>query len=245
MLLEGRSVVVTGAANGIGRATALLFAEEGASVVLADIDLDKAEEAAALIAERGHSAFAIRTDVSREDDVQACVAEAVNRHGSLDVMVNNAGVPRDAPIEEMTLDVWQSVVDVHLRGVWLGVRAAAKVMRSQGSGSIISMSSMSGLLGFAGQTNYSAAKAGIIGLTKSAARELGPSGIRVNAIAPGTIHTERTGNIAPEVWATKVANVSLRREGTPEEVAKAALFLASDMSSYISAVTLEVAGGRL
>jgi 3-oxoacyl-[acyl-carrier protein] reductase len=245
MLLEGRSVVVTGAANGIGRAIALLFAEEGASVVLADIDLDKAEEAAALIAEKGHSAFAIRTDVSQEDDVQACVTEAVNRHGSLDVMVNNAGVPRDAPIEEMTLDVWQSVVDVHLRGVWLGVRAAAKVMRSQGSGSIISMSSMSGLLGFAGQTNYSAAKAGIIGLTKSAARELGPSGIRVNAIAPGTIHTDRTGNIDPEVWATKIANVSMRREGTPEEVAKAALFLASDMASYISAVTLEVAGGRL
>jgi 3-oxoacyl-[acyl-carrier protein] reductase len=244
VLLKGRTIVVTGAANGIGRAIAMMFAAEGGAIVVADIDVEKAEDVAASIVGTGRDAVAVRTDVRQETDVQACVARAVDLFGTVDVMVNNAGVPRDAALTEMTLDVWQSVIDVHLRGVWLGVRAAAAVMCPQSSGSIINMSSMSGLLGFAGQTNYSAAKAGIIGLTKAAAREVGPFGVRVNAIAPGTIRTDRTAGIAPEIWSAKVANVCMMREGSPEEVASAALFLASDMASYVSATVLEVAGGR-
>lgn len=221
-----------------------MFADDGAAVVIADLDGDKAEFVARSIIECGGRAVAARADVAQERDVESCVARAVEEYGSLDVMVNNAGVPRDAPLNEMSLEVWQSVVDVHLRGAWLGVRAAAAVMCPRGSGSIINMSSVSGLLGFAGQTNYSAAKAGVIGLTKAAAREVGPFGVRVNAIAPGSIRTERTGHISPEVWASKIDRVSLRREGRPEELASAALFLASDMASYVSGVVLEVAGGR-
>jgi 3-oxoacyl-[acyl-carrier protein] reductase len=244
MLLVGQSAVVTGAANGIGRAIAMKFASHGGSVVVADIDIDKAEEVAAAIAASGGSAVALQADVRAEADVERCVRSAVSAFGAVDVIVNNAGVPNDAPLTEMTLDAWQSVVDVHLRGVWLGVRAAAAVMCPRGRGSIINMSSMSGLLGFAGQTNYSAAKAGIIGLTKAAAREVGPFGVRVNAIAPGTIRTDRTAKIAPDVWAAKTANAALRREGSPDEVANVALFLASDMASYVSGTVLEVAGGR-
>jgi 3-oxoacyl-[acyl-carrier protein] reductase len=244
MLLAGQSAVVTGAANGIGRAIATKFASHGGAIVVADIDIDKAEEVAASIAAGGGSAVAVQADVRAEADVERCVRSAVSAFGSVDVIVNNAGVPKDAPLTEMTLDVWQSVVDVHLRGVWLGVRAAAAVMCPRGRGSIINMSSMSGLLGFTGQTNYSAAKAGIIGLTKAAAREVGPHGVRVNAIAPGTIRTDRTAKIAPDAWASKIANVALRREGSPDEVANVALFLASDMSSYVSGTVLEVAGGR-
>jgi 3-oxoacyl-[acyl-carrier protein] reductase len=244
MLLGGQNAVVTGAANGIGRAIAIKFASHGGAVVVADIDIDKAEEVAAAIVASGGSAVAVRADVRTEADVERCVSSAVRAFGSVDVIVNNAGVPNDAPLTEMTLDVWQSVVDVHLRGVWLGVRAAAAVMCPRGRGSIINMSSMSGLLGFAGQTNYSAAKAGIVGLTKAAAREVGPFGVRVNAIAPGTIRTDRTAKIVPEVWASKIANAALRREGSPDEVANVALFLASDMASYVSGTVLEVAGGR-
>jgi 3-oxoacyl-[acyl-carrier protein] reductase len=244
VLLEGKSVVVTGAAKGIGRAIAELFAREGGSLVLADIDVVGAEQTAAKIVADGGRARVICADVSREADVQAAVDLSVASYGSLDVMINNAGIPRNAPLLEMSADLWQSVVDVHLRGAWLGTRAAARVMCEKGRGSIINMSSMSGIIGMANQTNYSAAKAGIIGMTKAAAREVGAYGVRVNAIAPGTIRTERTGQLAADVWAAKVSEACLRREGRPDELASAALFLASDMSSYVSAVVLEVSGGR-
>lgn len=245
MLLEGRSIVITGAGRGIGRATAEMFSREGGHVIVSDIDGPAAEAVAQTILGSGGQAVAVTADVSREDDVQACVDAAVANFGGLDVMINNAGVPRNAMLTEMSLEVFESVIDVHLRGAWLGTRAAARVMCEAGSGSIINMSSMSGLLGFALQTNYSAAKAGIVGLTKSAAKDVGPFGVRVNAIAPGTIRTERTGQLDPAVWESKLAGVALGREGTPDELASAALFLASDMSSYVTAVVLEVAGGRM
>jgi 3-oxoacyl-[acyl-carrier protein] reductase len=169
----------------------------------------------------------------------------VDHFGSLDILVNNAGITRDKSLRNMTLDDFQSVIDVHLRGTWLGVRAAAPVMRAAGSGAIINMSSMSGKVGNPGQTNYSAAKAGIVGLTKAAAKELARHGIRVNAVQPGLIRTPMTEAMPADVWAAKEAEIPMGRAGEPEEVAKVVLFLASDLSSYLTGGVLEVAGGRL
>lgn len=242
--LEGHVAVVTGGAQGIGLAIAQLFVRHGAAVVIADLNEAGARDAAAAIVAAGGRAEAIRTDVRVPGDVDAAVDRAVASFGRLDAMVNNAGVPRDAPLAEMSLETWQEVVDVHLRGAWLGTKAAGRIMCPQKRGSIVNMSSVSGKVGFPGQTNYSAAKAGIVGLTKAAAKELGPHNVRVNAIQPGTIRTERTANIPAADWALKVAEVPLRREGTPEEIAAVALFFASDLSSYVTGATIEVAGGR-
>jgi 3-oxoacyl-[acyl-carrier protein] reductase len=164
--------------------------------------------------------------------------------GSLDVLVNNAGITRDATLRKMTLDDWQLVIDVHLKGTFLGTQAAAAVMRQQKCGAIVNISSISGKVGFVGQTNYSAAKAGIIGLTKAAAKELAPHGVRINAVQPGLIRTAMTEALRQDIWNQKVSEVPMGRAGEPEEVANAVLFLASDLASYITGAVLEVTGGR-
>lgn len=243
-LLQGATAIVTGAAQGIGFASARMLCEHGANVLLTDIDETGAKAAAEALRAVGGSAQAMGVDVTRRDDLRRAVSSALERYGSLDVLVNNAGVPRDRLLAEMTTDDFDAVIDVHLRGTWFGVQAAAAAMQGQGSGSIVNISSISGKVGFARQTNYSAAKAGVVGLTKAAAKELGEHGIRVNAVAPGTIRSERTATYDPAFWAAKVAEVPLRREGTPEEVAGAVLFLASSLSSYITGTVVEVAGGR-
>jgi len=241
-LLEGRRAVVTGAAQGIGLEIARMLQEQGAAVLLADLDGDRAAAAAAEI---GGTARGTACDVTDEADMEALVAKAVNELGGLDVFVNNAGITRDASLKKMTVDDFDSVIAVHLRGTWLGVRAASAVMREQKSGSIVNISSLSGKSGNPGQTNYSAAKAGIVGLTKAAAKEVAHHGVRINAVQPGLIRTPMTAAMRPEVFAEREAAIPMKRAGEPREVAGAVVFLASDLSSYMTGSVLEVGGGRL
>jgi 3-oxoacyl-[acyl-carrier protein] reductase len=243
-LLDGKVAVVTGAAQGIGFEIARRYVAEGASVVLGDINAEAAEKAAAELAAGGGTTFGMRCDVTSEDEVDALVNRAIEEFGRLDVMVNNAGITRDATMRKMPLADFQAVLDVHLVGAWLGTKAAAAIMREQKSGAIINMSSMSGKHGNPGQTNYSAAKAGLVGMTKAAAKELAYLGVRVNAIQPGLIRTAMTEAMPQKAWDAKMAEIPMGRAGEPAEVAKVALFLASDLSSYMTGGVLEVAGGR-
>ena len=243
-LLGAQAAIVTGAGRGIGLSIATAFAAEGASVLLADVDYEIVREATGPLAEAGFDVSAIGCDVMSEESQAKMVEACIERFGRVDTLVNNAGVTRDAYINKMSLDDFELVVDVSLKGAWLGTRAVAPLMREQGGGSIINMSSLSGKIGNPGQTNYSAAKAGLIGLTKASAKELGRFGIRVNAIQPGLIRTAMTLAMKPEIFASKEAEVPLGRAGEPGEVAGAAVFLASSLASYISGAVLEVSGGR-
>ncbi len=243
-LLEHRVAAVTGAAQGIGFAIAHAFAIHGASVVLADSNGEAVEEARSRLAALGVPALAVEVDVRDPAGVDRMVQMAVTTLGGLDVLVNNAGVTRDATLRTMSIEQWQTVIDVHLTGTFLGMRAASLVMRERKRGSIINVSSISGKVGLVGQTNYSAAKAGIVGLTKAAAKELAHHGVRVNAIQPGLIRTSMTASLRDDIWQQKLAEIPMGRAGQPEEVASVALFLASDWSSYMTGAVLEVTGGR-
>ena len=242
-LLAGRTAIVTGGAQGLGFSIAAVFVAEGARVVLGDLDLTRTQDAAAALG-GPEKALAVRCDVTSTAEVDALVATAINQFERLDIMVNNAGITRDATLRKMTEKQFDEVIAVHLKGTWNGTRAAAAVMREQGSGAIINMSSISGKVGFVGQTNYSAAKAGIVGLTKAAAKELAHLGIRVNAIQPGLIRSAMTEAMPQRIWDAKLAEVPMARAGEPGEVASVALFLASDLSSYMTGTVLEVTGGR-
>lgn len=241
-LVEGRAALVTGAAQGIGLAIARMLVEHGASVVIADLDADAARAAAESLP---GSAVSVGCDVRSEEDVAAAVKLCVDQYGSADILVNNAGISRDATMRKMALEDFRSVVDVHLQGAWLGCKLGSQAMRKQPhGGSIVNISSISGKVGNPGQTNYSAAKAGIVGLTKAAAKELGYLGIRVNAVMPGLIRTPMTEAMPHQAWESKLAETPLGRPGEPEDVAGAVLFLTSDLATYITGIVLEVSGGR-
>jgi 3-oxoacyl-[acyl-carrier protein] reductase len=244
-LLDGRNAIVTGSARGLGLAMAERFGEEGARVVLSDIDAAALEEAQHKLAARGLEVSARPADVTDEDAVATLVRHCADRWGTVDVMVNNAGITRDGVLRKMTTGDFRQVIEVHLVGGWLGTKMASLQMREQGTGgSVINISSMSGKVGNPGQTNYSAAKAGLIGLTKAAAKEGARYGIRVNAIQPGFIRTAMTDGMPQDVLSERIAEIPLGRIGEPLDVANTALFLASDLSSYLTGITIEVSGGR-
>ncbi len=242
MLLENKVAVVTGGAQGIGLAIASFFRENGARVMLADLD---GRLAAAAASDLGDDATGIGCNVASEHAVRNLFTEVIGAHGRVDVLVNNAGITRDAMMHKMSLEQFRLVVDVHLQGTWLCSREALAHMRGRdGEGAIVNISSIAGKIGNLGQSNYAAAKAGIVALTKTTAREGARFGIRANAIQPGLIRTAMTEAMPEEAFAAKAADIPMGRVGEPGEVANVALFLASDLASYVTGQTVEVAGGR-
>lgn len=243
-LLEGKTAVITGAARGIGKAIAIKFAKEGANIAFTDLALDdnvKATESE--IASFGVKVKGYASNAANFEDTHKVVEEIVKDFGSIDILVNNAGITRDGLILRMSEQQWDMVITVNLKSAFNFIHAVTPIMMKQKSGSIINMSSVVGVSGNAGQANYSASKAGLIGLAKSAAAELGSRGIRANAVAPGFIISEMTAQLSDEVRATWIKDIPLRRGGTPEDVANVCTFLASDLSSYVSGQVIHCDGG--
>ncbi len=244
MLLNNSVALVTGGGRGIGRAIALELARAGAKIVVNYAGrADKAEETVQLIQEAGGDGIAVQANVSVSEDVDRLIQTAVNTYGRIDILVNNAGITRDTLLLRMKESDWDDVLDTNLKGVFLCTKAVSKGMMKQRSGSIINISSVVGITGNAGQANYAAAKAGILGFTKSIAKELASRGVRVNAVAPGYISTDMTESLPEEVRKQIIGQIPLGRIGVPEEVARTVVFLASPAASYITGQTLSVDGG--
>ena len=243
MRLKDKVAVITGAANGIGRAVAETFAREGARLMLADLMEEELERVAAAIRQNGGEAQTFVCDVTDRSRVERLIAETAAQFGRLDIVVNNAGITADAQLVKMTEEQWDRVIDVNLKGVFNVAQAAARVMKEQGSGVILNASSIVGLYGNFGQTNYAATKWGVNGMTKTWARELGKYGIRVNAVAPGMIATAMTEKMPRHVLDMMAQKTPLGRVGTPQEVANGYLFLASDEASFITGAILSIDGG--
>jgi 3-oxoacyl-[acyl-carrier protein] reductase len=243
-LLEGKTALITGAARGIGKSIAMVFARAGARVAFSDLVLNEATQALEKeISDMGIKVKAYASDASSYQDSEKLINEVIADFGQIDILVNNAGITKDNLLLRMNEADWDIVMRINLKSVFNLTKSVQKIMLKQRSGSIINMSSVVGVAGNAGQSNYSASKAGIIGFTKSMAQELGSRNIRCNAIAPGFIETEMTQNL-PEAAKTKwLEDIPLKRAGTPEDVANAALFLASDLSTYINGQVINVCGG--
>ncbi|MBU7315074.1 MULTISPECIES: 3-oxoacyl-ACP reductase FabG [Paenibacillus] len=243
MRLQGKTALITGGAAGIGRETAALFAQEGARVIIADYNKQQGEEAIQALLQKGADAHFIEVDVSDSGSVTKMAAEALARNGAVDVLINNAGITQDRTLAKMTEEEWHRVIQVNLNGVFYCTKALIHSMIERGSGKIISTASIVGVHGNIGQTNYAATKAGIIGMTKTWAKELGPKGIQANAVAPGFIETGMVANMPEKVVQQMLEKIPLRRLGRPMDVANAYLFLASSESDYVNGTVLEVNGG--
>lgn len=242
-LLEGKTAIVTGASRGIGKAIAIKFAQEGCNVAFTDLFEDENMKATeSEISALGVKAKGYASDASNFEDTNKVVNQIVKDFERVDILVNNAGITKDGALKRMTEEQWDIVLSVNLKSVFNFTKAVQSIMWKQGKGSIINMSSVVGVSGNANQINYSSSKAGIIGFTKSAAREFGARNIRCNAIAPGFIITEMTAKIPEEARKAWEASIPLKRGGTPEEVAGVATFLASDLSSYVSGQVITVCG---
>jgi 3-oxoacyl-[acyl-carrier protein] reductase len=243
-LLEGKTAIVTGAARGIGKAIALKFAAEGANIAFTDLAIDENGLATEKeIQSLGVKAKGYASNAANFDETHQVVGEVVKDFGRIDILVNNAGIARDGLMMRMSEQQWDTVINVNLKSAFNFIHAVTPVMMKQKGGSIINMASVVGISGNAGQANYSASKAGMIGLAKSIAKELGSRGIRANALAPGFILTDMTDALPEEVRQEWTKQIPLRRGGTPEDVANVAVFLASDLSSYVTGQVIPVCGG--
>ena len=243
-LLQGKTAIITGAARGIGKAIALKFAAEGANIAFTDLKIDEiAQQTETEIAALGVKVKGYASNAADFEQTHAVVAEIQKDFGSVDILVNNAGITKDGLMMRMSEAQWDAVLTVNLKSAFNFIHACTPIMAKQRQGSIINMSSVVGVHGNAGQCNYSASKAGMIGLAKSIANEMGSRGIRANAIAPGFIITEMTAKLPDAVKEEWNKKIPLRRGGTPDDVANIALFLASDMSSYVSGQVIQVDGG--
>lgn len=239
-LLAGKTCIVTGGAQGIGLATAEMMWEQGANIVVADVS-EVQPDSTPQFADRF---LYVACDVTEITSMERLFDRAVDKFDQVNVLVNNAGITRDATLSKMNEQQFDEVINVNLKGVWVGTKIAASYMKGSGGGAIVNLSSISGKVGFFGQTNYSAAKAGVVGLTKAAAKEVARYGIRVNAVQPGLIETPMTASLSEEILQDKIREIPMGRPGAAYEVAKAVLFFATDLSSYITGSVLEVTGGR-
>ncbi len=241
--LKDKVAIITGSGQGIGKATALLFARESAAVIVAEYNKDTGEAVATEINKAGGEGRFVQVDIANRESVQALISDVLETNGNIDVLVNNAGVIKDNTLEKMTDEEFDRVISVNLRGTYICTKEAAEIMRKQGSGVILNAASVVALYGNFGQTNYVASKAGVIGMTKVWARELGKYGIRVNAVAPGFISTDMIKDIPENVIEMMLKKVPLRRMGQIEEVASVYAWLASDDASYVTGTVINVDGG--
>ncbi|RKD28054.1 3-oxoacyl-[acyl-carrier-protein] reductase [Caminicella sporogenes] len=246
MNLSGKTAIVTGGSRGIGKAIALKLAEKGADIVVNyTSNFEKAQEVVEKIKSMGRKAIAIKADVSNPDDVANLVKEVSKNFESIDILVNNAGITRDGLLIRMKDEDWDKVININLKGTYLCTKLVGKKMMKQRSGKIINVASVVGIIGNAGQANYSASKAGVIGFTKSAAKELAARGITVNAVAPGFIETEMTDKLPADVIENYKKNIPIARFGKPEDVANVVAFLASEEANYITGQVINVDGGMV
>ena len=243
--LEGKTALVTGAARGIGRAVAEHLANKGADLAICDLNEEWLADTAEAIRAKGRKVECLAADVSKSEDVSRVVDKVVETMGGIDILVNNAGITKDGLMVRMSEEDWDAVISVNLRGTFLLTKAAARPMMKKRSGAIVNIASIIGLIGNAGQCNYAASKAGVIALTKSAAKELAGRGVRVNAIAPGFIESKMTEVLSEDVQNSMLAAIPMKRFGKPEDIARAVGFLAGEASSYITGQVLTVSGGMV
>ena len=243
-ILDGKVAIVTGAGRGLGKGIAKKLAEKGAKVVVTDVILDNAKECVEEIKKEGGEALCLIGNIAKLEDVNNIFQTAIKEYGKVDIVVNNAGINKDSMLHKMTDEQWDNIIAVNLTGTFYMTREAAKIMREKEYGRIINISSMS-WLGNIGQTNYAASKAGVIGVTKTAARELAKKGITCNAICPGFIETDMTRSVPEKVWDIMISKIPAGRAGTPEDVGNMVAFLSSDEASYINGQIIEVSGGMI